>query len=170
MLKDQRALILLDESNDRVAWWNASPLQLLYQRWQIIGLRRHFTSIHSNPLQWVFILIRRGRSFESISADFENSRSPLAMSSGSLPKRDRIGFSGSFIRSSSLKRLCRPRLDRRQSESSRRFWAERDSESTALTCRRHSITFASRPIDRRATMRLRQRAQRGHSPMTTART
>ena len=88
------------------------------------------------------------------------------MSSGSLPKRDRIDSSGSFIRSSSLKRLCRPRLDRRQSESSRRFWAERDSESTALTCRRHSITFASRSIDRRATMRLRQHAPRKARPFS----
>ena len=82
-------------------------------------------------------LIRRGRSFESISADFENSRSPLAILSGSLPRRDSIGFSGSVIRSSSLKRRCRLHHDLRQLPSSGRFWAEHDAESTALKCRRH---------------------------------
>ena len=86
-------------------------------------------------------LMRRGRSFESISADFENSRSPLAISSGSLPRRDSIGFSGSFIRSSSLKRRCRLHHDLRQFPSSGRFWAEHDAESTALKHRRHARDF-----------------------------
>ena len=89
-------------------------------------------------------LMRRGRSFESISADFENSRSPLAISSGLLPRRERIGLSGSVIRSSSLKRHCRRRHDPRQSRSSGRLWAEHDAESTALKCRRHArdVRFA----------------------------
>ena len=120
-----------------------------------------YTPTHCNGCS----LTRRGRSFESISADFENSRSPLAMFSGSLPRRDSIGFSGSVIRSFSLKRRCGPRHDPRQSRSSGRFRAEHDAESTALECRRHAATSASQSIEGRATLRSRAtRARRPFSP------
>ena len=55
MQEDQRALVLLDEANDRVSERNASPLQLHHQRWQIVGSCRHFASIHPDPLQWVLV-------------------------------------------------------------------------------------------------------------------
>ena len=108
---------------------------------------------------------RRGRSFESISADFENSRSPLAIFSGSLPRRDSIGFTGSVIRRSSFKRRCRLRHDPRQSRSSGRFRAEHDAESTAIERRRHAATSTSQSIEGRAPLRSRAtRAWRPFSP------
>ena len=162
MLKDQRALILLDESNDRVAWRNASPLQLLYQRWQIIGLRRHFTSKYSNPLRWVFTDKARSIIREHFRRLRKLPQSPGDVLGVTPETRQHRVFR--FIHSKLLPQTPLPPA------SSRRFWAERDSESTALTCCRHSITSASRPIDRRATMRPRQRARRGHSPLITART
>ena len=55
MLEDQRALVLLDEANDRVAERNVSPLQRLHQRWQIVGPCGHFASIHPDPLRWVLV-------------------------------------------------------------------------------------------------------------------
>ena len=107
----------------------------------------------------------RGRSFESISADFENSRSPLAILSGPLPRRDSIGLSGSVIRRSSFKRRCRLRHGPRQSRSSGRFRAEHDAESTVLERRRHAATSVSQSIEGRATLRCRAaRARRPFSP------
>ena len=110
-------------------------------------------------------LKRHGRSFESISADFENSRSPLAIFSGLLPRRDNIGLSGSVIRRASFKRRCRLLHNPRQSPSSGRFRAEHDAESTALKCRHHAATSASQSIEGRATLRSpATRARRPFSP------
>ena len=52
-----------------------------------------YTPIHCNG----YWLTRRRRSFDNISADFENSRNPLAIFSGLFPSRDSIGFSGALI-------------------------------------------------------------------------
>ena len=69
---------------------------------------------------------------ESISADFENSRRPLAISSGVLPNRVSIGFFGSAIRSPFVMRCYRPTLDLRQTPPTGLSWMERNAESSAL--------------------------------------
>ena len=164
MLEDQRALVLLDEANDRVAERNASPLQLHHQRWQIVGSCRHFASIHPDPLRWV--LVDEPRSI--IREHFRRHRK--------LPQspRDTLGIAPetrqyrAFRISHSKVLLQVPLPPASQPSAVPVFGAIPGRTRRGIHClerRRHTATSVSQSIEGRATLRCRAaRARRPFSP------